>query len=253
MLIVNADDFGKDSATTDNIVLCFREERLTSTSAMVFMQDSERAADVGLEQNLEIGLHLNFDEQFTGAVSSGPLNDYQGRVAAFLTRNRYSQLIYNPLLRKEFEYLYEAQYEEFIRLYHRPPSHINGHHHMHLCSNVLFGNILPNGAGVRRSFTFSKGERNVANRLYRRIVDAKVERRFICTDLFFALMPSEQSDSLRRKVQQARDHNVELMVHLSTKRELEYLLRQDFMDSISNVTMGTYRNIPVNRALNIRV
>jgi predicted glycoside hydrolase/deacetylase ChbG (UPF0249 family) len=244
MLIINADDFGKNMVTTDNIIMCFKENRITSTSAMVFMRDSERAANLCLENGVDVGLHLNFDDEFSGNTSGRLLREYHRRVGNFLTGSKYSQIIYNPLLRKEFEYLYEAQYEEFMRLYRRSPSHINGHHHMHLCVNVLVGNIIPKGEKVRRSFTFVRGERPFANRLYRRGVDAVVKRRYITTDMFFAAVPSEEPDSLKQKVALAEKCNVELMVHVFSQMELEYLMRQDFVDTIRRVSRGTYRDLP---------
>jgi predicted glycoside hydrolase/deacetylase ChbG (UPF0249 family) len=224
--------------------MCFKENWLTSTSAMVFMEDSERAACLALEQNLEVGLHLNLDEQFTGTTPTGLLRGYLDRVGTFLTRSKFSQVIYNPMLQKQFEYLFKAEYEEFFRLYRRPPSHINGHHHRHLCSNVLLGKIIPDGSRVRRSFTFERGERHIANRLYRRFVDGVVKRRFITTDMFFAAIPSEQPGTLKKNMDRAKTHNVELMVHLSTQREVKYLMQQDFIDGIRQVSRGTYRDLP---------
>jgi predicted glycoside hydrolase/deacetylase ChbG (UPF0249 family) len=244
MLIINADDFGKGMVTTDNIVMCSRENRITSTSAMVFMEDSERAARLGLENHLEVGLHLNFDDQFTGDVPTILLKEYLHQTATFLTRSKFSQVIYNPMLQRQFEYLYNAQYEEFLRLYRRPPSHFNGHHHRHLCSNVLLGKIIPDGSRVRRSFTFERGERHIANRLYRRFVDCVVKRRFITTDMFFAAVPSEQLNTLKKHIELAKIHNVELMVHLSSQAGVEYLMQQDFIHSIRQVHRGTYRELP---------
>lgn len=245
MLIINADDFGKSLETTNNIVMCFREKRITSSSAMVFMQDSERAASLDLENGLEVGLHLNFDEQFTGDVPPLRVKEYLNQTATFLTGSKLRQVMYNPMLHRQFEYLYNVQYEEFLRLYHRPPSHINGHHHRHLCSNVLFGRIIPDGSRVRRSFTFMKGERSFGNRLYRRGVDTVLKRRYITTDMFFAASPAVEPNFLMQKVELAKNHNVELMVHLSSQWEVEYLMRQDFIDSIGEVPRGTYRDLPV--------
>lgn len=244
MLIINADDFGKDTVTTDNIVQCFRNNRITSTSAMVFMKDSERAASTGVEDNLEVGLHLNFDEQLTGSVPAGPMKEYHDRVATFLTRSKFSQVIYNPLLTRQFDYLYKSQYEEFLRLYRRPPTHINGHHHMHLCTNMLFDKIIPSGFRVRRSFTFMKGERNIANRLYRRIVDTLVMQRFITTDMFFAAIPSESVSVLKRKAGLAKSRTVELMLHVPSQVGLDYVMHPGFMEAIKEASLGTYSDLP---------
>jgi predicted glycoside hydrolase/deacetylase ChbG (UPF0249 family) len=244
MLIINADDFGRDTVTTNNIVMCFRKNLITSTSAMVFMQDSERAACVALEHNLEVGLHLNLDEQFTGTAAPGLLRGDLTKVGTFLTSSKFSQVIYNPMLQSQFEYLFKAEYEEFLRLYRRPPAHINGHHHRHLCSNVLLGKIIPDGSRVRRSFTFERGERNIANRLYRRFVDSVVKRRFITTDMFFAAIPSEQLNILKKHIGLAKIHNVELMVHLSSQTDVEYLMQQGFIQDVHQVSRGTYRDLP---------
>jgi hypothetical protein len=39
--------------------------RITSVSGMVFMRDSERAAELANNSDLDVGLHLNFSEEFT--------------------------------------------------------------------------------------------------------------------------------------------------------------------------------------------
>lgn len=250
MLIINADDFGKAGFTTDNILLCFRERLITSTSAMVFMQDSERAAELALDRNLEVGLHLNFDDPYTGQSLVAAVKECQERTGAFLRKGKYAQILYNPMLKRPFEYLYRTQYEEFVRLYQRPPTHIDGHHHMHLCGNVLFGNIIPSGLRVRRSFTFSNGERHFANRLYRKILDTIVTRRFISSDMFFAVVPSEPISVLKHNVGLANRHNVELMVHVSSPKEVEFVMQPSFLEAVRGVPMGTYRDLPVHAVQN---
>ena len=47
---------------------CLRQGRLTSASAMVFMADSVRAAEVARELDLDLGLHLNLSQPFTGKL-----------------------------------------------------------------------------------------------------------------------------------------------------------------------------------------
>ena len=134
MLIVNADDWGRSRAETDAALQCHKNERISAVSAMVFMEDSERAASLAGESRVDTGLHLNFSEPFSGDPGSAILLDSHRKVSAFLIRNKYSQLIYNPLLREAFACSCRAQLEEFHRLYDRSPSRIDGHHHMHLCA-----------------------------------------------------------------------------------------------------------------------
>ena len=49
LVIINADVLGLDVATTDAILDCFRADRITSASAMVWMSDSQRAASLAEE------------------------------------------------------------------------------------------------------------------------------------------------------------------------------------------------------------
>ena len=73
MLIINADDWGLDVATTDAIAACFERGRLTATSAMVFMDDSIRAAQLALDIGIDVGLHLNLTEPFTSELADPAL------------------------------------------------------------------------------------------------------------------------------------------------------------------------------------
>src|SRR6266545_3867374 len=116
MLIINADDWGRSVAETDAALRCYWGERITSVSAMVFMADSERAAELANVNGLEVGLHLNFSEPFTDGRCSERLRDCHNRIVGFLTRNKYSQLLYNPFLRREFAYSYSAQADYFFDL-----------------------------------------------------------------------------------------------------------------------------------------
>ena len=79
MLIINADDFGRSPAETDAALRCHQEGRITSVSAMVFMEDAERAAELAKENELDVGLHLNFTESFTGRNYPAKLAECHGR------------------------------------------------------------------------------------------------------------------------------------------------------------------------------
>ena len=45
-LIINADDWGRDNETTDRSLDCVLRGSVSSVSAMMFMEDSERAAGI---------------------------------------------------------------------------------------------------------------------------------------------------------------------------------------------------------------
>jgi len=53
LLVINADDWGRDRTTTDKILECTNVGTVSSVSAMVFMEDSERAAALSRDQRAE--------------------------------------------------------------------------------------------------------------------------------------------------------------------------------------------------------
>jgi len=228
MLIINADDFGRSAAETDAAVTGCREGRITSVSAMVFMEDSERAAELVKDNELDMGLHLNFTEPFTGKNPPGKLGEYHRRIIRYLTGNKYAQLVYNPFLRREFAYSYQAQAVEFLRLFGRPPSHIDGHHHMHLCANMLLSKLVPVGVNMRRNFSFWPGEKSVVNRTYRAFVDRWLARRYQLADYFFDLTQCICDEKLDRVATLAKSNNVELMTHPVIRAEAKFLMSDEF-------------------------
>ena len=88
MLLVNADDFGMIEEITDRILICYRQRNIHSSSAMTFMADSERAADLAVEMKLPVGLHLNLDENLTGKTVSATLRKHHQTTAAYLNARK---------------------------------------------------------------------------------------------------------------------------------------------------------------------
>ncbi|NLT68285.1 MAG: ChbG/HpnK family deacetylase [Acidobacteria bacterium] len=239
MLIINADDFGKIKAATERIVLCHKSGRITSATAMMFMADSDRSARLAKDNGIETGLHLNLTDQFTGNHEPH-LARCQQRVSQHLRNSRFAPLLFNPLLRNEFEYTCRSQWERFEKIYGRPPSHLDGHHHMHICANVLFSRFIPARFRVRRNFHFTSGEKGMLNRLVRRIVDRYIEWRFVSTDYFFSIKPFENRSRIRGISELARRSNVELMVHPDEDEEFIFLMSNEFRDLIADVETGGY-------------
>jgi|SRR5580704_12477048 predicted glycoside hydrolase/deacetylase ChbG (UPF0249 family) len=240
MLIINADDFGRTAAETDAALRCYQRGRLTSVSAMVFMTDSERAAELAKENGLDVGLHLNFTDSFTGGRIAARLANYHDKIARFLTRNRYSQVLYNPFLLTEFSYSCEAQTEEFTCLFGKAPSHIDGHHHMHLCGNVLLSNLIPAGMKIRRNFSFWPGEKSRLNRAYRALVDRWLARRYRLTDYFFDLTQSIREKKMDRVMELAESSKVELMTHPILGLESDYLMSHQFHAMLQRLNVTGY-------------
>lgn len=246
MLIINADDLGRNQAATDNILSCFHHGRLTSTSAMVWMADSERAATHALAAGIEVGLHVNLSESFTGGAVSPATRQAHERIRRFLKSSKYALLFFHPFLCRDFRTLFDAQYAEFLRLYRRPPAHLDGHQHMHLATNMLVQNILPPGTKVRRSFSFRTGEKSVFNRWYRAAVDRRLVRRHATTDYFFSLTHHFQTEDLARIIKLAATNHVELMTHPEIQREYDYLLGDGFRRAIAGIPLGGFEAMGVH-------
>jgi len=238
VLIVNADDFGRDRPTTDRIVECCASGAVSSVSAMVFMEDSERAAELAREHSIEAGLHLNFTAPFSGKPLPPPLTEHQQRIARHLRRHRLAQVVPHPGLIRSFEYVTAAQFDEFRRLYGVPAERIDGHHHMHLCANVLVQRLLPPGTMVRRNFSFDRGEKSLANTVYRHLVDRALARRHWLTDYFFSLPPLEPVSRLQRIYSLASQFTVEVETHPINPDEHHYLAGGEFFRQIGDVRLA---------------
>jgi chitin disaccharide deacetylase len=237
ILIINADDWGSDRKTTDCILECAGRHAISSASGMVFMEDSERAAALALEQNIDIGLHLNLTETFSGRNVPGRLQEHHAQVACFLLRHRFSQILYHPGLATSFEYLAKAQQEEFHRIYGEAPRRIDGHHHMHLSENVLSGKLLPGGTIVRRNFSFVGEQKSWANRKYRRFLDGRLQRRHQLVDFLFSLVPI-QTGRLERIFSYAQWALVELETHPVNPDEFEFLTSSEMARLLRGVAIA---------------
>src|SRR5437660_1514999 len=182
VLIINADDWGRDSENTNRILDCIQYRSVSSVSGMVYMEDSERAGAIARREGIDAGLHLNFTTRFSATHCSTQLIEHQRRITAYLRRHRFAPVIFNPLLMRSFEYVVAAQLDEFCRLYGAKPKRLDGHHHMHLCANVLAAGLLPRGTVVRRNFSFRRGEKSLWNRTYRKFIDQRLARRHRLAD-----------------------------------------------------------------------
>lgn len=222
-LIINADDWGRDSRTTDRTFECFQHGGLSSASGMVFMQDSERAAGIAREKGLDIGLHLNLSAPFSAPGIPTRLATHHEKVREYLCAHRFARLLYQPGLANAFEYVVVSQLDEFSRLYGRAPDRIDGHHHMHLSTNVLLQGLLPAGTIVRRHFSYEPGEKIFRNSAFRLFSRATLGGRYRVTDFFFSLPPFAPAVRMQRIFNLARRFVVELETHPINSQEYRFL------------------------------
>ncbi|MGA3316335.1 MAG: ChbG/HpnK family deacetylase [Candidatus Korobacteraceae bacterium] len=223
LLIVNADDWGRNHEATERTLECVSRRVVSSVSAMVFMEDSERAASIARERGIDAGLHLNFTTPFSARRCPALLVERQHELAKRLLSHRLAHTLFYPALMRSFEYVVSAQLDEFCRIYGAVPGRLDGHHHMHLCPNVLLAGLLPPGTVVRRNFSFWPGEKSLGNRLYRKAVDRILSRRHVLTDFFFSLEPLEPLDRLERIFALADQFVIEVETHPINPAEYRFL------------------------------
>ena len=222
-LIVNADDWGRDVLTTDRILDCARAGAVSSVSARVFMQDSARAASLASEYCIDAGLHLNLTSPFSAQHSPARLQERQTAIKRFLRIHRLARILYHPGLAASFRYVIEAQLDEFARIYGYRPLRLDGHHHMHLCTNILCSGIVPKGMVVRRSQSPLAGETAWPMRVYRSWRDKILASRYPTTDFFYNLSPFD-ARRLEGIFAQTAHGTVEVMTHPLDEEEYRFLM-----------------------------
>ena len=221
MLIINADDWGYDAHTAKRILTCVDRGSISSVSAMVFMEDSERAAAVARDRRMDAGLHLNLDTPFTKVPIASNLVEHQVRLARFF-HSPFSRPFFHPGLVRSFEYVVSSQLAEYDRLYGAPPRRIDGHHHLHLAANVLLGGLFPLDTILRPHFSREPGEKGIRNSLFRCYTKLLLERSHRTVDCLFALQPLEPK-RLLKIFSRSRESTIEVETHPTNPVEFEFL------------------------------
>jgi biofilm PGA synthesis N-glycosyltransferase PgaC len=238
VLIINADDWGRNHETTERTLECILRGTVSSVSAMVFMEDSERAAEITRERGIDAGLHLNLTTPYSAPGTPAQLIAHQQRISRYLRRHRLAQAIFHPGLVRSFEYVVRAQLDEFRRLYRAEPDRIDGHHHMHICANVVWRGLLPAGTIVRRNFSFWPGEKKWGNRFYRKTLDRKLARRHRLADFFFSLQSLRSLNTLDRAFSLAREFAVEVETHPSNLEEYRFLMGDEILRRLGDIQVA---------------
>jgi predicted glycoside hydrolase/deacetylase ChbG (UPF0249 family) len=110
--IVNGDDFGASEGVNCGIIEAHRDGILTSASLMINMPGAEQAVELSADQpDLSVGLHVNFTNE------GDPVIDIADVAAARVELHR--------------------QYQLFLELMGRQPTHIDSHHNVHRMPHLL--------------------------------------------------------------------------------------------------------------------
>lgn len=245
LLIVNADDFGWNRDATDRTIECFAAGQITSTTALVHMEDSERAAELGRERDLAIGLHLNLTDPFTG--SGVPAGERERQAAACRIFGggglRLRSWTYDPRIATLVDDAVRDQVERFHALFEREPTHADGHNHVQVCPNVVRAPALA-GFKLRNalwSWPSSRSAMGLARAARRRLT----AHRYPTTRYFLDISELHRLDpaAMEERVSLARTDSVEVMAHPGFGHELEALRSPAWAAALGAVPHGSYRDL----------
>jgi predicted glycoside hydrolase/deacetylase ChbG (UPF0249 family) len=246
LLIVNADDFGLDAADTDAILECFRSGAISSTTALVWMRDSDRAADLARGEGIPTGLHLNLIEPYTAAEVPDRVAATQRRVLERLSASGIRGQLYHPGWAQDFGRCIGDQLSRFHELYGRPPTHVDGHRHMHLVLNALLSRSLGPVRRCRRPVTRTPLESAGHKRLARSALGVMVRLRFTTTDACFSvrsLHPALGGSGLDAELARSARGSVELFVHPGYRDELPLLRSVQWRRQLAAHRLGSFEDL----------
>ena len=197
LLIVNADDWGGFRDGTDAIEACFQAGAISSSTAMVHMADSRRAAEMALERKRPIGLHLNLTQPFDAPDVPTSVHERQGRLCRHFTRLGIRRWVLSPDPRVH-SLIADAirdQLQQFADLYGSEPTHVDSHHHVHVCPDVFLSRALPRGLCVRQTLSPPPGAGQSSKTFLREAKHGMLARRFIAPSMRSCACSSARSGS----------------------------------------------------------
>ncbi len=207
-LIITADDYGRDLASTTAIAESLALGQITSASIMANGSHFEMACDLAHRHDLtgRIGVHLSFDEGPPLSRQMRPFTDQQGHLCL---RRSLAPLGSDLALAVEAEV--SAQIERVIRAGIRP-RHLDSHRHLHTAFPI--GSLVVRVARqfgipyVRAARTVAARRRPVT-RAYQWMFNQYIGRRVRTADHFGDIV-----EFYERRGQQTMPGLSECMTHL---------------------------------------
>lgn len=249
LLIVNADDWGGERRSTEAIEKAFAAGRVTSTTAMVYMEDSVRAAEIARAEGLPVGLHLNLTQPFTAADTPAPVRERQRRVAAtFAGRGRdghpgTAQLrrwLYDPRVAHNVTAALRDQIERFEALYGGPPTHFDGHNYVDLTPNVFLSPALPRGAKIRNSldrYPLPRSPMALARGLRQKLRGQRLRSTSYVLHISALDLPGDPRLAL------AEIDPVEVICHPDNPPEMERLMSAEWATCLARLRTGSFADL----------
>jgi len=246
LLIVNADDWGIDAATTEAIAQSFTDGRVTSATAMVHMAGSARSASMARELGLPLGLHLNLSEPFNANRVPSAVRERQARLARRFDEGGRRRLRWMPAptIRDDIEMCVRDQIDAFAELHGALPTHVDGHMHVHVSPTVARSPSLEVYA-LRRAVDDAIGAPGMVV-LARRVRHRLTMARHVGTEHFLAI--AQLGDELRNgrlpaALRRAETATVEVMAHPGASSERALLMTDAWKRSMARHRVGTYADL----------
>lgn len=129
-IIINADDFGLSHSINQSIVTAFDQGVLTSTTLLVTREATHAAVALAkTHSGMQVGLHLDLDRFFTFEADG-----HFGVTVDDINQQVYESAVSHDI--QEIRQEIAKQIELISRLGIRP-THVDGHHNIHLMPQIL--------------------------------------------------------------------------------------------------------------------
>jgi chitin disaccharide deacetylase len=239
VLIVNGDDFGASRSASDPILAAYAEGLISSATAMVWMPDSERAARLARECGMPVGLHLNLTLPFRDDGAPALERDLQAELTTVFNPSSWYEDSVAP--REPDLRIREAVAHQLaaFRAVYGEPTHIDGHHHVHVHPAVM--TWLPPELPIRPVLR-TPGE--IGRRPTPR--DRSLGKRFRSADAcvaFQQIHPAFGGVGLQI-LEFGRKQTLEVMVHPQLEHEQRALRTPAWIDALCSSQRGSYRDLP---------
>lgn len=132
VLIVNADDFGLSKGQNYGIVEAYRNGVVTSTTALVNGEAIDHAAQLSRELPA-LGVGMHFVLTLGKPVSEMPGLTRDGLLGKWIWQMAEEDTL--PL--DEIAHELACQYQRFIDVFGREPTHLDSHHHVHMFPQIF--------------------------------------------------------------------------------------------------------------------
>jgi chitin disaccharide deacetylase len=199
----------------------------------VWMRDSDRAALLARDRGFPVGLHLNFTFAFDGGAAPDDVRERQLALTRVLHQDSWRRQ--NEL--GETKSLIAAALADQLRRFREcfgEPTHVDGHHHVHMHPAVLAQ--LPRDLPIRPPLRNGR-QPTLAQRW--RLRRFRTPRACIAFERLHPAVGGSGLDAL----DEARRTTIEVMVHPAAEREREALLSHEWRAAMAGLELGSYADL----------